>query len=78
MTRYHQIAVETLTTIVLLNIILQLKKAGQNFKRSAIEIKKANVVFYKRIQNSKNSQKKYLTNTSVKLRKEEEHQIKSN
>ena len=58
MTRYHQIAVETLTTIVLLNIILQLKKVGQNFRRSAIEIKKANVVFYKRIQNSKNSQKK--------------------
>ena len=78
MTRYHQIAVETLTTIVLLNIILQLKKVGQNFKRSAIEIKKVNVAFYKRIQNSKNSQKKNLTNTSVKLRKEEEHQIKSN
>ena len=58
MTRYHQIVVETLTTIVLLNIILQLKKVGQNFKRSAIEIKKVNVVFYKRIQNSKNSQKK--------------------
>ena len=77
MTRYHQIAVETLTTIVLLNIILQLKKVGQNFRRSAIEIKKVNV-FYKRIQNSKNSQKKNLTNTSVKLRKEEKHQIKSN
>lgn len=58
MTRYHQIAVETLTTIVLLNIILQLKKVGQNFKRSAIEIKKVNVVFYKRIQNSKKQPKK--------------------